>query len=110
VDGTALERLTFSPGFDGFPLFSPNGSRLAFSSNRNQQKEGDTNVFVARFVDGKREAVVETGADRVARDIAWLSDDAREGRGLGSAGLAAATDWLEKRFGQIGLEPLGGSH
>jgi Tol biopolymer transport system component len=51
VDGSNLERITFSPGFDGFPIFSPDGDWLAFSSNRNQQKRGETNVFVARWRD-----------------------------------------------------------
>ena len=49
VDGSDLEQITFSPGFDGFPIFSPDGRWLAFSSNRNQQKPGETNVFVARW-------------------------------------------------------------
>ena len=30
-----------------------------------------------------------------------------EGRGLGSAGLAEATDWVESRFEAIGLQPAG---
>ncbi len=50
VDGTDLERITFAEGFDGFPMFSPDGRWLAFSSNRNQGKPGETDVYVARWV------------------------------------------------------------
>lgn len=39
--------------------------------------------------------------------VTWLADDAREGRGLGSDGLAAAGDWVAERFSEIGLEPAG---
>lgn len=54
VDGSDLEQITYSPGFDGFPMFSPDGSRLAFASNRNQQKPGETNVFVADWVESPK--------------------------------------------------------
>ena len=51
TDGTNLERITFFQGFDGFPMFSPNGKYIVFASNRNQAKQGDTNVFIAEWVD-----------------------------------------------------------
>ena len=51
VDGTDLERITYTEGFDGFPMFSPDGKRLAFASNRNQGKPGETDVYVARWVE-----------------------------------------------------------
>jgi len=51
VDGTGLERITYTPGFDGFPMFSPNGDWLAFASNRNQGQPGDTDVYLARWLD-----------------------------------------------------------
>ena len=41
---------------------------------------------------------------------AWLADDMRQGRGLGSAGLVQAADWLEQQFRAIGLEASGGSY
>lgn len=50
VDGTGLERVTYNETFDGFPMFSPDGKKLVFASNRNAAKEGDTNVFVADWV------------------------------------------------------------
>ncbi len=51
VDGTGLERLTFNATFDGFPMFSPDGKKLVFASNRNAAKEGETNVFIADWVE-----------------------------------------------------------
>lgn len=51
VDGTGLERITFNDTFDGFPMFSPDGKKLVFCSNRNAAKQGDTNVFIADWVE-----------------------------------------------------------
>ena len=51
VDGTGLERITFNDTFDGFPIFSPDGRRLVFASNRNAKARGDTNVFIADWVE-----------------------------------------------------------
>lgn len=50
LDGKGLERVTFNESFDGFPMFSPNGKKLVFASNRNSAHEGDTNVFIADWV------------------------------------------------------------
>jgi Tol biopolymer transport system component len=51
LDGTGLEQVTFTPTFDGFPMFSPDGRRLAFASNRDAKAEGETNVFIADWVE-----------------------------------------------------------
>jgi TolB protein len=51
IDGTGIERVTFNDTFDGFPMFSPDGKKLVFASNRNDAKPGDTNVFIADWVD-----------------------------------------------------------
>jgi Peptidase family M28/WD40-like Beta Propeller Repeat/PDZ domain/PA domain len=108
VAGTRLERITAAPGFDGFPLFSPDGRRLAFSSNRATPPGAhDTNVFVTEW---RNQPVVPTEvlpADRVLADIRWLADPAREGRGVGTAGLAAAGAYIEERFRALGLQPAG---
>jgi len=51
TDGTGLERITFNDTFDGFPMFSPDGKKLVFASNRNAEKQGETNVFIADWID-----------------------------------------------------------
>ena len=37
--------------FDGFPVFSNDGKKLVFSSNRNNNGTHDTNLFLADWVD-----------------------------------------------------------
>ena len=51
VDGTGLERITNTPEFDGFPMFSSDGRKLVFGSNRGAVTRGDTNIFLADWVD-----------------------------------------------------------
>jgi TolB protein len=51
INGTGLERITFNPTFDGFPMFSPDGKMVVFASNRNDKVQGDTNVFIADWVE-----------------------------------------------------------
>lgn len=51
VDGTGLERVTFNDTFDGFPMFSKDGKQLVFASNRHGTQVGETNIFVADWVD-----------------------------------------------------------
>ncbi|WP_437336981.1 hypothetical protein WME98_34390 [Sorangium sp. So ce296] len=46
-----VERVTFYEGFDSFPMFSPTGEHVVFASNRYGAKPGETNLFVARWVE-----------------------------------------------------------
>ena len=46
-------------------------------------------------------------ATKVAGDVDWLADDAREGRGLGTGGLDSAARYLADGFRDAGLEPGG---
>lgn len=51
TDGTGMEQVTFNDTFDGFPMFSPDGKKLVFASNRNAAKPGETNIFIADWVE-----------------------------------------------------------
>jgi Tol biopolymer transport system component len=51
VDGSGEERITHNPTFDGFPMWSHDGKKLVFASNRNNRTRGETNVFVADWLD-----------------------------------------------------------
>ncbi|MBK9976576.1 MAG: PD40 domain-containing protein [Gemmatimonadetes bacterium] len=42
-----VEQVTFTPGFDGFPMFSPDGKKLLWASNRHSKLPTETNLFVA---------------------------------------------------------------
>jgi Periplasmic component of the Tol biopolymer transport system len=50
-DGTGLEQITFDEAFDGFPMFSNDGKKLIWASNRNSKTEGETDVFIADWVE-----------------------------------------------------------
>jgi Tol biopolymer transport system component len=48
ADGSRKVRITFTQGFDGLPVFSPDGKYLMWSSKRTA--DNTTQVFIARFV------------------------------------------------------------
>lgn len=51
LDGGGLTKITAHSDFDGFPVFSPDGRKLVWASNRNPEKEGETNLFIADWVE-----------------------------------------------------------
>ena len=51
VNGSALEQVTTSAEFDAFPMFSPDGRRLVWASNRHARVLGETNIFIADWVE-----------------------------------------------------------
>ncbi len=61
-------------------------------------------MLTAHVTIGPAVAQRSSGAsDRIIRHISFLADDAREGRGVGTAGLDAAAEYIADRFAEIGL-------
>jgi Tol biopolymer transport system component len=62
-------RFTFDPGADRWPIWSPDSTRVAFSSNRT----GQFNLYVKSYAgSGVEELLLETDHDKVPTD--WSSD------------------------------------
>jgi len=51
IDGSGLEQVSYGDTFDAFPVFSPDGRYLVFSSNRNNGGTRETNLFLAEWKD-----------------------------------------------------------
>lgn len=50
VDGSGLERVTKSPGFDSFPMFTRDGRYLVWGSHRGSDRS-ESDIFIAEWVD-----------------------------------------------------------
>ena len=78
VDGTGLTRLTDDPAVDVYPAWSPDGSRIAFTSTR----DGHNNIYVMN-ADGTGVTQLTTSTGSVGSQapawcgtrIAYMSDD-----------------------------------
>ena len=69
-DGTALTRLTFHPGVDEFPAWSPDGQHIAFQSNRT----GSFEIYVMN-ADGSN-VVRRTFSNSYSEHPTWSPDGA----------------------------------
>lgn len=116
-------RATALDGFDGLPVFSPDGKRLAWTSNRTSNKKGQ--IFIAKWdhdlalkaiaAAPAREgaAAAETGfspeiseAD-LREQVGFLASDRLEGRMTGSRGTEMASEYIAEYLATNGVQPLG---
>lgn len=49
-DGTDLEQVTVTGRFNSFPMFSPDGKRVVWVSDRNAADKGEFNLFIADWI------------------------------------------------------------
>jgi Tol biopolymer transport system component len=114
-------QVTYTMGFDGLPVPSPDGSKISWSSTRT--KEGASHIFMANW---NHEAALQAlsqapvkGSQPVTNNgdkgdsesfrqiVSFLASDSLEGRMTGSKGLQKAVDFITKTFTKAGLTPLG---
>ena len=121
-------QVTTTDGFDGLPVFSPDGNLLCWTSNRNSQEVSQ--LYLAEW---NHEAALEAIAaaprsqnlavhpigrvsnsesshktkTSIRQHVEFLADDALEGRMTGSEGAKRAAEHIAAQFAQLNLKPLG---
>ena len=125
-------RVTTHDGFDGLPVFAPEGKRLSWTSNRTPQ--GTSQIFIADWNhDAALSALTlspargsipaatppastvppslspEIAVSDLRTHVGFLASDALEGRLTGTPGAEQAAKYLANQFREAGLQPLGTS-
>jgi Tol biopolymer transport system component len=122
-------RVSFTDGFDGLPVFSPDGKKLCWTSNRtgsqSQLHLADWNheaALAALKIDPNEIAAAESPetpspapapllspeikADDIRTHVEYLASDALEGRKTGEPGARKAAEYLAAQLESLGLDPL----
>jgi len=124
-------RITSTDGFDGLPVFSPDGKKLSWTSGRTADTHSQ--IFIADWDDNHARAALGLGekdksqitsdkpstvpdfkattAEITAADmkqhVAYLASDELEGRMTGTNGEKLATQYVADAFKNFGLVPFG---
>jgi Peptidase family M28/PDZ domain/WD40-like Beta Propeller Repeat len=105
TDGTGLKRITDNPTFDGFPMFSPDGKKLVFASNRNAKTPGETNIFLADWIEPSTSSANSAGLsiENLKHHLEFLASDQMKGRLAGSPEGRKAAEYILQEFKRCGL-------
>jgi dipeptidyl aminopeptidase/acylaminoacyl peptidase len=75
ISGGEPKRITTQPGFDGNPVYSPDGKYIAYHAQLTAGYEADRwRVMLFDRASGKSENLTETSFDRNAESLAWAPD------------------------------------
>ncbi|QNN25515.1 M28 family peptidase [Planctomycetales bacterium ZRK34] len=116
-------RATDRAGFDGLPVFSPDGAKLAWTSNATPAKHSQ--IFIGQWdhqaalkalgldetSPTQATAVADTAhainIDDLRLHVGHLAADAMDGRLTGTPGEQQATKYVKTYFQRAGLKPAG---
>ena len=113
-------RVTYTDGFDGLPVPSPDGRRLAWTSNRHGDRGGQ--IYLANWnhdaalralgaAPGRLPTPAEpanNARDRLKGHVTLLAAPELQGRLTGSAGERLAAEYIAGQLARLGAVPLPG--
>ena len=107
-------RVTTTDGFDGLPVPSPDGRRLAWTSSRHSASgQGSGQIFIADWSHEKALELIAASPPRqragVREHVEYLAADALEGRRTGTEGARRAAQYIAAQLEALGAQPLPGA-
>src|SRR5262249_34216905 len=116
-------RITFTEGFDGLPVFSPDGQKLCWTSGRTSDGKSqlfmaDWNQLAALVAAPPREANSAQAGEKTTdkpdplraallrEEVEYLASPRLEGRATGGTGARQAAEHLAGALREAGLVPL----
>lgn len=116
-------RVTHTDGFDGLPVFSPDGESLCWTATRTANKKSQ--LFMAKWdhaaaigslglAPDRQESASAVSAmvpaiseDDLKAHVVYLASDKLEGRETGTPGALKAAEYIARQLELAGIEPFG---
>lgn len=115
-------RVTWRDGFDGLPVFSPDGTQLSWTSNRTSDE--NSQLFLAEWDHSaalaslekisppeqskpgrsSKQSTAEISKEELRAHVEKLASDALEGRLTGTQGARLAAEYIAENLERIGLQ------